>query len=53
MAELQSELERSQQEQRTVAADVYRLKAQLEEANDATEAVRRENKNLTGKIRVD
>ena len=48
VADLQSELDKSQKEFRTTAADVYRLKAALEESNDTTEAVRRENKNLTG-----
>ena len=50
VADLQAELDKSQKEQRTVAADVYRLRAQLEEANEATESVRRENKNLTDEI---
>jgi len=48
VADLQAEVERSQRESRANATEVYKLKAQLEEAADAIEAVRRENKNLTG-----
>jgi myosin heavy chain 6/7 len=48
VADLQGELERSQKESRGNAAEVYKLRAQLEESNETTEAVRRENKNLTG-----
>jgi myosin heavy chain 6/7 len=48
VADLQGELERSQRETRAAATEVFKLKAQLEEAADAIEAVRRENKNLTG-----
>jgi myosin heavy chain 6/7 len=50
VADLQAELERAQKESRTTAAEVYRLRAQLEESTDAIEAVRRENKNLSGDI---
>lgn len=49
---MQAELERSQGDQRTIAADVYRLRAQLEEAGDASESLRRENKNLTGEFKL-
>ena len=52
VADLQAELERSQRESRANATEVYKLKAQLEEAADAIEAVRRENKNLTGRAYV-
>jgi septal ring factor EnvC (AmiA/AmiB activator) len=48
VADLQAELEKSQRESRGTAAEVYKLRAQLEESSDAIEAVRRENKNLTG-----
>ncbi len=48
VADLQAELERTQRESRASATEVYKLKAQLEEAGDAIEGVRRENKNLTG-----
>jgi len=48
VADLQAELERSQKETRSAATEVYKLRAQLEESSDAVEAVRRENKNLSG-----
>ena len=48
VADLQAELERSQRDSRAHAAEVYKLRSQLEESNDSTEALRRENKNLTG-----
>jgi len=48
VADLQGELERSQRESRTHAAEVYKLRAQLDETHETVEAVRRENKNLTG-----
>jgi len=51
VADLQVELERSQKESRATAAEVYKLRAQLEESTDAIEAVRRENKNLSGDFR--
>lgn len=53
VADLQAELDRSQKESRTTAAEVYRLRAQLEESSDAIEAVRRENKNLSGSLTLD
>jgi peptidoglycan hydrolase CwlO-like protein len=49
VADLQGELERSQKESRANATEVYRMKAMIEESQDQVEAVRRENKNLTGK----
>lgn len=49
MADLQSEMENSQKESRTNAAEVYKLRTQIDEQNDAMEAIRRENKNLSGK----
>ena len=48
VADLQGELERSQRESRSHAAEVYKLRAQLDETHETIEAVRRENKNLTG-----
>ena len=50
VADLQTELERSQKESRATAAEVYKLRAQLEESQDTIEAVRRENKNLSGEF---
>ena len=49
-ADLQSELENSQRESRGNAAEVYKLKAQIEETHDSIEALRRENKNLSDEI---
>ena len=46
--DLQHELEQSLTDGRGNAADVYRLKAQLDESHDSTEAIRRENKHLAG-----
>ena len=40
--DLQHDLEQSMADSRSHAADVYRLRAQLDEAHDATEAIRRE-----------
>jgi len=48
VADLQGELERSQRDSRAHAAEVYKLRSQLEESNDSTEGLRRENKNLSG-----
>ena len=48
VSDLQSELERSNAEGRGSAAEVYKLKAQIEETHDTIDALRRENKNLTG-----
>jgi len=48
VADLQSEMENSQRESRTNAAEVYKLRTQIEEQNDSMEALRRENKNLSG-----
>jgi len=50
VADLQAELEKAQRENRATAAEVYKLRAQLDEAKDATDAVRRENKNLSDEI---
>ena len=48
VGDLQHELEQALADGRGNAAEVYRLKAQLDEAHDSTEAIRRENKNLSG-----
>jgi len=48
VADLQGELERAQRESRAHAAEVYKMRAQLDETHETIEAVRRENKNLTG-----
>ena len=53
VADLQAELEKSGKESRGNATEVYRLKAQLEETHDTIEAVRRENKNLSGRCIVE
>ena len=50
VADLGSELENSQRDHRTAAAEVYKLRANLEDASDAQEALRRENKNLSEEI---
>lgn len=47
-ADLQTELEKSNAESRGHAAEVYKCKAQIEEGHDTIEALRRENKNLSG-----
>lgn len=49
VADLQGELERAQKDGRTTAAEVYKLRAEIEEGHDALEALKRENKNLSGK----
>lgn len=48
VADVQSELERSNAEGRGNAAEVYKLRAQMDETGDTIEALRRENKNLSG-----
>ena len=48
VADLQAELEASQRDSRAHAAEVYKLKAQLEEAQDGAESLRREAKTLSG-----
>ena len=44
----QAELERSNAEGRGHASQVYKLQSQMEETYDTIEALRRENKSLTG-----
>ncbi|BFZ17428.1 hypothetical protein BsWGS_20467 [Bradybaena similaris] len=48
--DLQVELENAQKEARGYSAELFRVKAQLEEAHDTAEALRRENKNLADEI---
>jgi len=48
VADLQAELEGSQRDGRAHAAEVYKLRAQLEEAQDGAESLRRETKTLQG-----
>jgi len=50
VADLQAEYEKSQKDGRSTAAEVYKLRAQLEESHDTIESVRRENKNLSDEI---
>jgi len=49
VAEQQTETERWQKEARNHAAECYRIKAQVDEAQQAVEAIRKDNKNLNGK----
>ena len=46
--DLQLELEAAQKEARSYSAELFRVKAQVEESQDSVEALRRENKNLAG-----
>ena len=48
VAELQSELERNNAEGRASAAEVYKLKTEIEDTNETIEALRRDNKHLSG-----
>ena len=50
VTDVTGELDTSHSECRQNSAEVYRLKTQLEESNDCTESVRRENKNLAEEI---
>ena len=51
VADLGAELESSQRDHRAAAAEVYKLRANLDDASDAQDALRRENKNLADEIR--
>lgn len=46
---LQADLELSQKEARGYSADVFRYRAQVDDAESSVESLRRENKNLSGK----
>ena len=48
VAEQQTETERWQKEARNHAAECYRIKAQVDEAQQALDALRKDNKNLNG-----
>ena len=48
VVDLQTELDKSQKESRSNAADAYKFKAQLDENREVIDALRRENKNLSG-----
>ncbi len=48
-ADVQTELEHSQHESRGNAAEVYKLRSQLDESHDTIEGLRRDNKNISGK----
>lgn len=50
VSDVQLELESSQKEARANASEVYKTKAQLEEAQEVIEGLRRENKNLSGAL---
>lgn len=46
--DLQIELEVAQRESRAHSTEVYKLRGQMEEINESMDALRKENKNLTG-----
>ena len=48
VVDLQTELDNSQKESRFNAAEAYKCKTQLDENREVIDAVRRENKNLSG-----
>lgn len=48
VSDLQHELDNANAESRGNAAEVFKLRAQLDESHDSIEALRRENKNLSG-----
>lgn len=48
--ECQCELESSQKEARSLSTELFKLKNSYEESLDQLETVKRENKNLQGKI---
>ena len=49
--DLTLELENSQKEFRTCSAEIYKLKTQYQESEEASESVRRENQNLAEEIK--
>jgi len=51
VVDLQTELDNSQKESRSNAAESYKYKAQLDENREVIDALRRENKNLSGQQR--
>jgi len=48
VVDLQTELDNAQKESRLNAAEAYKYKAQLDENREVIDAIRRENKNLSG-----
>ena len=48
VSDLQAELEAALRDGREHAAEIYRLRGQIDESNETIEALKRENKNLTG-----
>ena len=48
LADVQAELERSLADGRSSNSDSFRMRAQLDETHESIEALRRENKNLSG-----
>ena len=48
VADVQSELDAAQKESRSNAAEAFKFKAQLDENKETIDALRRENKNLSG-----
>lgn len=52
VSSIQVELDNSQKEARGYNAELFRVKSQFEETGDTIESMRRENKNLAGKILI-
>ena len=50
LGEVQAELERSLSDGRSTSAECFRTKSQIEEASSSIDALRRENKNLSGRL---
>jgi len=48
VTDLQVELDNAQKESRANASEAYKFKGQLDETIEVIEALRRENKNLSG-----
>jgi len=48
VVDLQTELDNAQKESRSNAAEAYKFKTQLDENREVIDALRRENKNLSG-----
>ena len=52
VADVQSEVEMAQKECRNQASEVYRLRTQIDESNEAMDMLRKENKHLMGRLFV-
>merc|ERR1712209_43985 len=50
VADMQHELEQANAESRGNAAEVFKIRAQIDESHDSVEALRRDNKNLSDEI---